>query len=89
MVTEASAVPPGALSDVVSVVPRAVRVSNRWDPGTARSNGVPALSSLPPIEGRNNDIVKEFTPQSLLLPLLQLLDLEDVGSAYLIDASEH
>lgn len=56
--TEDSAVAGWALSEVVRVVPSAVVVSKRWVAGTAlRNAGVPALSSLPPIDGRSKDMV--------------------------------
>jgi len=53
------------VSDFVRVVPRAVEVSNRTVPGTARrAERAPACSSLPAIEGLNKDIVRSDIVQA-------------------------
>jgi hypothetical protein len=76
-VTEDSAVAGWALSEVVRGVPSAVVVSKRWVAGIAlRKAGAPVLSSLPPIDGRNNDMVSCF-PLQLRLELLQSVGFRD------------
>lgn len=58
-------------------MPSAVVVSKRWVAGIAlRKAGAPVLSSLPPIDGRNNDMVSCF-PLQLRLELLQSVGFRD------------